>query len=71
MIKNERQYRITKTQASQFADALRNLEEQPAKHLHPMLRRAQIDAVPQVSDADLETAIREYESLQRQPTGRH
>ncbi len=64
MIKNERQYRITKTQASQFADALRNLEEHPAEHLHPTLRRAQIDAV-RSQYADLETAIREYESLQR------
>ena len=65
MIKNERQYRITKAQASQFADALRNLQERPAEHLHPMLRRAQLEAI-RSQHADLEAEIRDYESLQRQ-----
>jgi transcriptional regulator with XRE-family HTH domain len=65
MIKNERQYRITKAQASQFADTLRSLEEQPAEHLHPLLRKAQIDAL-RSQYADLEAAIEDYESLQRE-----
>lgn len=64
MIKNERQYRITKAQASQFADALRNLEAQQPNHLHPSLQRAQIEAV-RSQFADLEAELRDYELLQR------
>lgn len=64
MIKNERQYRITKVQAAQFADALRNLEAHSAEHLHPVLRRAQADAI-RSQHADLEAELRAYEALQR------
>ncbi|MEJ0099376.1 MAG: helix-turn-helix transcriptional regulator [Pseudomonadota bacterium] len=65
MIKNERQYRITKTQASQFADTLRGLEEKQADHVHPVLKKAQIDAL-RSQFADLEAEIQEYEILQRE-----
>jgi len=64
MIKNERQYRITKAQASQFSNALRSLEEQSAEHLHPLLRKAQIDAA-RSQYAELEADINDYEGLQR------
>jgi transcriptional regulator with XRE-family HTH domain len=65
MIKNERQYRITKAQASHFADALKKLGGKPAEQLHPLLRQAQIDAV-RSQYADLQASIDEYESLQRE-----
>lgn len=65
MIKNERQYRITKAQAAEFAKALKQLESKPAADLHPKLREAQVAAV-QSQYADLEAELREYESLQGQ-----
>src|SRR6266705_1162504 len=65
MIKNERQYRITKAQAAEFANALRQLESKPAVGLHPKLHQAQLAAVRSQYD-DLESALREYESLQEQ-----
>lgn len=63
MIKNERQYRITKAQAAEFSNAVKRLENEPAANLHPKLRQAQLAAV-QSQYADLESALREYESLQ-------
>ena len=45
MIKNERQYRITKAQAEKFTKAL--LEFMPAQQraVHPVLRKAQVAAL--------------------------
>lgn len=65
MIKNERQYRITKAQAAEFANALKRLENKPAAGLHPKMHQAQVAAV-RSQYADLESALREYESLQEQ-----
>jgi transcriptional regulator with XRE-family HTH domain len=65
MIKNERQYRITKAQAAEFAKALKQLESEPVRGLHPKLQQAQIAAV-QSQYADLEAELREYEALQGQ-----
>ncbi|WP_368563145.1 helix-turn-helix domain-containing protein [Pseudoxanthomonas sp. UTMC 1351] len=65
MIKNERQYRITKAQTLNFANALNDFELKPADHLHPILRKAQIDAVRSQYN-DLQTEVREYESLLRE-----
>lgn len=65
MIKNERQYRITKAQAAKFADTLKQLEKRTAAKLHPKLRQAQLAAV-RSQHADLEAELREYESLQEQ-----
>lgn len=64
MIKNERQYRITKTQAGRFSEALRSLESQEAgdPELHDSLRRVQIDAL-RSQLADLEMEIQEFETL--------
>ena len=47
MIKNERQYRITRTQAELFARTLEGLRERPegAYGIHPMIAQAQVDAV--------------------------
>lgn len=62
MIKNERQYRITKAQAARFSKALDNLRHQPNPELHPMIARAQQDAL-RSQLADLDNELREYESL--------
>ena len=65
MIKNERQYRITKSQASRFRQTLDDLQrrEGHTEGLHPRIAQAQIDAVGSQL-ADLENEIRDYEALQ-------
>ena len=64
MIKNERQYRITRTQAGRFARTLEGLRERPegADGIHPMIAQAQVDAVSSQL-ADLEAELREYEAV--------
>ena len=60
MIKNERQYLITKAQASRFVRTLEGLNEEAG--VHPLILKAQKEAVrSQLSD--LEADLREYESL--------
>ena len=64
MIKNERQYRITRAQADRFSEALRSLETDAAhrSELHPLLLSMQRDAL-QSQLSDLHAEIGEYESL--------
>ena len=64
MIKNERQYRITRVQAARFAETLERLEQGTirAEGVHPRIRQAQEDAV-RSQLADLERELREYEAL--------
>lgn len=63
MIKNERQYRITKAQAAKFEETLTRLRAAPLdKRVHPKLQKAQIDAV-QSQLSDLLAEIQEYEAL--------
>ncbi len=64
MIKNERQYRITKTQARKFEQALAQLKEAPSEPsaLHPLLQQAQEEALQSQRD-DLRAQIAEYEAL--------
>ncbi|MXY35684.1 MAG: helix-turn-helix transcriptional regulator [Dehalococcoidia bacterium] len=64
MIKNERQYRITKAQAARFAQTLDDLKQRPghASDIHPRIARAQEEAV-ESQLADLEGDMREYEEL--------
>ena len=64
MIKNERQYRITRTQAERFARTLEGLRERPegADGIHPMIAQAQVDAVSSQL-ADLDAELREYEAV--------
>lgn len=65
MIKNEREYRITKAQAKKFHDALNEFEEErPGKDLHPRLMRAQKDAMQSQLET-LRREIRDYEQLRR------
>ena len=62
MIKNERQYRITKSQAAKFSKALAKLRQQPNAELHPVIAKAQEDALTSQL-VELEDELREYESL--------
>ena len=64
MIKNERQYKITRAQAVRFSNALQSLRQRPntPNGLHPLIAKAQEDAISSQL-ADLESELREYESL--------
>ena len=64
MIKNERQYRITKAQADRFSQSLQSLGAGRAgvEGIHPLILKAQEDAL-RSQLADLEDELREYESL--------
>ena len=64
MIKNERQYRITKAQADRFSQTLHSLRKRPreTKEVHPLIAKAQEDALNS-QIADLKGELREYESL--------
>lgn len=62
MIKNERQYRITKAQAAKFEAALESFLAEAAndKKTHPRLLKAQADALRSQLESLLEE-LREYE----------
>ena len=62
MIKNEREYRITKAQAHKFRRALTAFDAENDTSLHPRLREAQGDAL-RSQLADLEAELDQYESL--------
>lgn len=64
MIKNERQYRITKNQAERFSQTLASLRQRygVTKGVPPLIAKAREDAV-RSQLADLEEQLREYESL--------
>lgn len=64
MIKNERQYHITKAQANRFSQTLDTLRQRRSESegTHPLIAKAQEDAV-RSQLTDLENELREYESL--------
>lgn len=64
MIKNERQYRITKAQIDKFVSATEQLASQSGsqQQVHPILQKAQADAL-QSQLAELRREIEEYEAL--------
>ena len=64
MIKNERQYRITKAMAARFQNNLTSLKQRPQADgdVHPLIARAQEEALTSQL-ADLENELLEYESL--------
>ena len=66
MIKNERQYKITKAQADRFSETLERLEMDAGEgaEVHPLLAKARRDAV-RSQLADLETELAEYEALKK------
>jgi len=61
MIRNERQYKITKGQIKKFKSALEEFEKQKPK-AHPMLVKAQKDAMSSEL-AVLEGQVKDYEKL--------
>lgn len=61
MIKNQRQYRITKSQAQKLKVTLAKPVDGKS-NLHPALRKAQEDALRSQLD-ELQAELREYESL--------
>ena len=68
MIKNERQYRITKAQADKFDKALAQLMASPQTNgLPPILRKAQEDSLRSVRD-ELRMQLDEYDTLR---SGKH
>jgi ribosome-binding protein aMBF1 (putative translation factor) len=69
MIKNERQYRITKAQAEKFEQALARLQvpTEADEQVHPLIRKAQIDAVRSQLE-ELHSELAEYDALR---TGEH
>ena len=62
MIKNKRQYRITKAQAQKFWQALTQLQAAEEIGLHPRLRQAEVDALESQWDS-LQVEIAAYEVL--------
>ena len=65
MIKNERQYRITRAQVARFSDAVRRSRRETAatKVAHPLIHKAKLEAL-QSQLRDLEDEVKEYELLQ-------
>lgn len=62
MIKNERQYRITKAQAEKFRRAIQECKTSQQPGGHPVLRKAQVAALKSQC-ADLQRELTEYERL--------
>lgn len=63
MIKNERQYRITRAQAEKFEHAMAELVSAPdTPGVHPVLKKAQIDAL-RSQLGDLKAELDEYQAL--------
>ena len=64
MIKNERQYRITRAQVERFERTIKELRSrsQTESNVHPLIAKAQEDAVSSQLE-DLKREMREYESL--------
>jgi ribosome-binding protein aMBF1 (putative translation factor) len=67
MIKNDREYRITKAQARRFEDALAELSgrRRSRKAVHPLLVKAQRKAVENQLQS-LRNELAEYDRLRRQ-----
>jgi transcriptional regulator with XRE-family HTH domain len=64
MIKNERQYRITKAQIEKFSNALTQLSasSQQDQSVHPILRKAERDSL-ESQLTELRVQVEEYEAL--------
>jgi DNA-binding XRE family transcriptional regulator len=64
MIKNERQYRITRSRADEIRNTIAELERSPLPDgLQPEMRELQLDAL-RGTLGDLQTELAEYEALQ-------
>jgi transcriptional regulator with XRE-family HTH domain/Zn-dependent peptidase ImmA (M78 family) len=63
MIKNERQYRITKAQVDRFSDAIKHVEASSDSGIDPILKRAEVAAL-ESQHKDLLDEVLAYEALQ-------
>ena len=68
MIKNERQYRITRGWVQKFAQTLDHLDAHPDEgtDLHPLLRKAERDGMASQIET-LQQEVRAYETLRDEP----
>jgi len=64
MIKNARQYKITKAWVSDFEEAQAELEARGDDGVHPVLRKAQIDAI-RSEVRELKRQLEEYDALRQ------
>lgn len=62
MIKNERQYRITKAQIEKFEASLAELATHSDPEIHPLLREAEVSGIRSQLE-DLRQEVAEYEAL--------
>jgi ribosome-binding protein aMBF1 (putative translation factor) len=62
MIKNERQYRITKAQARKFETAITEVMSKSSQTSHPALGRAEVEALKSQLE-DLKGELKDYETL--------
>ncbi|MCZ2149237.1 MAG: helix-turn-helix domain-containing protein [Bryobacterales bacterium] len=62
MIKNERQYRITKAQVEKFANAIAALKARSDAPVRPALRKLELDGLKSQLQ-DLKAELQEYEAL--------
>ena len=62
MIKNERQYRITRAQMRKFEGALAELAQTKDKNIHPLLQKAHQDALRSQYE-ELRMQLEEYDAL--------
>jgi ribosome-binding protein aMBF1 (putative translation factor) len=62
VIKNERQYRITRARAQRFERTITQIVTRPNPAIHPKLRKAELDGLRSQLE-DLKQEIREYEAL--------
>jgi len=62
MIKNERQYRITKAQAEKFERTIADVTANPNRSRHQALRKAELDGLKSQFQ-DLRNELHEYEAL--------
>ncbi len=65
MITNELQYRVTKSEAQKFVDAIEDLKQKPLGKTDPILRQAQIDAM-QSQLEEMYQDLADYEALKQQ-----
>lgn len=65
MITNELQYRVTKSEAQKFVNAIEGLKQQPLGKADPILRQAQINAM-QSQIEEMYNDLADYEALKQQ-----